>query len=146
MLTEMYVFIVWKTPHTNFPTSNLKIQNMSRDTECRMSVALLESSALQSIILQPLVNMLHDSSEMIFSVHGDPGSLTLQTCVDTNGSYVSYSGRQIQDDNQPKGNSSEVPYKICCTSPPPKKNSTTSLLSYIFGILQGNKSKHILYR
>lgn len=47
-----------------------------------MSVALLESSGLQSLILQSLISMLHDSSEMIFSVHGDPGFLTLQTCVE----------------------------------------------------------------
>lgn len=36
-----------------------------------MSIALLEFSALQSIILQPLVNVLHDSSEMIYKVNRD---------------------------------------------------------------------------
>lgn len=36
-----------------------------------MSIALLEFSALQSIILQPLENMFHDSSKMIYKVNGD---------------------------------------------------------------------------
>lgn len=44
---------------------------------------------------------------------------TLQTRIDTNGSYASYSGRQFQDGTQPGGDSSKVLYKIC---PPPKKN------------------------
>lgn len=64
---------------------------MSRDMYCHMSTALLESSALQSIILQSLVNMLHDSSEMIHKVNGDHGFLTLQTFIDTSGSYALYS-------------------------------------------------------
>lgn len=36
-----------------------------------MSIALLAFSALQSIVLQPLENMLHDSSEIIYKVNGD---------------------------------------------------------------------------
>lgn len=56
---------------------------MSRDIHCHMSSALLESSALQSIILQSLVNTLHDSSETIHRVNGYHGFLTLQTCIDT---------------------------------------------------------------
>lgn len=39
-----------------------------------MSVSILEFSAFQSIILQPLANMLHDSSEMIFQGNGDHSS------------------------------------------------------------------------
>lgn len=39
-----------------------------------MSIGLLESSALQSIILQPLANMHHDSSEMTYKVNGDHSS------------------------------------------------------------------------
>lgn len=50
-----------------------------------MSIALLEFSALQSIILQPLVSMLHDSSEMIHKVNGDqcppPHSLHASTLM-----------------------------------------------------------------
>lgn len=67
--------------------------------------------------------------------------LMLHTCVDTDSSYASYSGRQHQDGTKPGGNSSEVLYKIA----PPKGEPTTSILSYIFGILQGNKSRHTLY-
>lgn len=84
---------------------------MSGDMKCHLSVALLESSALQLLILQSLVSMLHDSSKMIFSVHGDPGFLTLQTCVGTNGSSALYSGRQTQDDNQPKATLLRFPIK-----------------------------------
>lgn len=79
--------------------------------KCHLSAALLESSALQLLILQSLVSMLHDSSKMIFSVHGDPGFLTLQTCVGTNGSSALYSGRQTQDDNQPKATLLRFPIK-----------------------------------
>ena len=52
-----------------------------------MSIALLKSSAVQSIILQALVNLLHDSSETIYEVNGDhcspkaPHALTLMAVM-----------------------------------------------------------------
>lgn len=52
-----------------------------------MSIALLKSPALQSIILQALVNLLHDSSETICEVNGDhcspkaPHALTLTAAM-----------------------------------------------------------------
>lgn len=64
------------------------------------------------------------------------------TCIDTNGSYTSYKGRQIQDGTQPGDNSFKVLYKIC---PPCKKEPTISTLSYTFGSLEGSKSKPTLY-
>lgn len=83
-LQQCIFFIIGKILHkSNLPTSILSIQNKSRDIHCHMSTALLESSALQSIILQSLVNTLHDSSETIHKVNGDHGFLTLQTCIDT---------------------------------------------------------------
>lgn len=68
----------------------------------------------------------------------------LHTCTDTNGPDASRSGREIQDGTKPGGNSSEVLHKIC-SLPPTKEEPIASILSYIFGILQGNKSKHTLY-
>lgn len=54
--------------------------------------------------------------------------LTLHTRTDTNGSYASYSGRQIQDGTKPKGNSSWGPvYNLT----PPHKESTTSILHFL---------------
>lgn len=99
-----------------------------------MSIPLLESSALQSIILQPLVNILHDSSEMIYEVNGNHGFLMLQTHIDSNGSCASWGGRQIQDGTKSGGNFFKVLYKICCTPSPhtkKKKEPTTSLLSLL---------------
>lgn len=88
-----------------------------------MSTALLESSALQAL----RADVLHDSSETTYRVHGDRGCLVLQTCVDTNDGYASQSGGQIQDDNQQKGNSSEVPYKTWPLPLPRKKNKNETL-------------------
>lgn len=59
---------------------------MSGNMECHMSVALLESSALQSLILQSLMSMHHDSSETIFGVHGILVSSRYKHVLNTNGS------------------------------------------------------------
>lgn len=84
-----------------------------------MSIALLEFSALQSIILQPFVNILHDSSEMIYEVNGNHGFLMLQTRIDTNGSFTSYSRRQIQDDTNQVA--TFLMFSIKSAAPPPYK-------------------------
>lgn len=111
-----------------------------------MSIALLEFSALQSIILQPFVNILHDSSEMIYEVNGNHGFLMLQTRIDTNGSFTSYSRRQIQDDTNQVA--TFLMFSIKSAAPPhtKKKKNLLHPSCHIFGILQGNKSKHTLYR
>lgn len=57
-------------------------------------------------------------------------------------------GGQIQDGTKPGGNSSEILHKTCSLPrpTPTKEELTASNLSYyIFGILQGNKSKRMLY-
>lgn len=56
-------------------------------------------------------------------------------------------GGQIQDGSKPGGNSSEILHKTCSLPrpTPTKEELTASNLSYIFGILQGNKSKRMLY-
>lgn len=99
---------------------------MSRDIHCHMSSALLESSALQSVILQSLVNTLHDSSETIHRVNGYHGFLTLQTCIDTMAVMPHIVGDRVKMTH----NTFEVLYKIC--HPPPQKKNPLYPFCLIF--------------
>ena len=109
-----------------------------------MSIALLKSSALQSIILQALVNLLHDSSETIYKVNGDhcspkaPHALTLMAVM------LLVVGDRVKIGTKQGGNSSEILHKICPFSPS-KEEPIGSNLSHIFSFLQVNKSMLMLY-
>ena len=109
-----------------------------------MSIALLKSFALQSIILQALVNLLHDSSEMIYKVNGDhcspkaPHALTLMAVM------LLVVGDRFKTGTKLGGKSSEILHKICPLFPS-KEEPIGSNMSHISSILQVNKSMLMLY-
>jgi hypothetical protein len=129
-----------KTLYKNqFPCLKTKNKNVYRILMPHFNSSFI-SRAFQSISLQPLVNMLHDSSEIIYKDNRGHTSPTFHTLNDTNTTMP----HRVKDKFKMPPSQNECFLRLYMKSVPSLQRVITPNL-YIFDILQENNSKHTLY-